>query len=155
MRIRSQQQDSHSTPPEVPDFVKGGRKPLKPVQDDQQTHSSPRHLLSRTLNQLLYNYYNYRQDSISDLQLIMMLNVSVIALGALIKVLVVDPAAGASGSSNYFLALYQTVLLTFGQEFPTSGSSIWVQQVGRWQQLEAQILWSCQHYALAPAAQCC
>ena len=42
----------------------------------------------------LYNYYNWRQDTGSDLLLIIVLNMLLVVAGAIFKDVVVDPAEG-------------------------------------------------------------
>ena len=47
--------------------------------------------VKRLQEAILYNYYNWRQDTVSDLLLILTANTMLILTGSLVKMLVVDP----------------------------------------------------------------
>ncbi len=91
---------------------------------------------------LLYHYYNWRQDTTSDLILILALNATVIALSALAKMLLLDwegisdgisdgisaaadsaaSSASAAAAASPLLPLwrdvYSVMVLGFGENFP-------------------------------------
>lgn len=67
---------------------------------------------------LLYNYYNWRQDTVSDLQLFVLVNCSLLVLGGVIRRSLVDSDSVGDKLTSYWQDLYEVIVLTFGQEFP-------------------------------------
>lgn len=99
-----------------------------------------------------YRYYNWRRDTASDLILILVFNLALVAVGAVVKFALVDPvlsggaddpsriAAQSTGIEDGPLSpplpfyarlwpdIYQIILLTFGESFPAVNES-WVFQL--------------------------
>ncbi|KAK9800732.1 hypothetical protein WJX73_002178 [Symbiochloris irregularis] len=69
-------------------------------------------------NSLVYWYYCWREDSWSDLQLFLALNLAVIGVGVAVKYLIVDVLDGQSATHDFWQSLYQVLVLAFGENFP-------------------------------------
>eukprot|EP00884_Botryococcus_braunii_P022121 jgi/Botrbrau1/8593/Bobra.0380s0014.1 len=78
------------------------------------------------LERFAYKYFNWRKDTWDDLTLFMMFNVMLMILAGIVKVTLVD---GIDGESKPFaLALYEILVVVFGQELPPDNAR-WVEQV--------------------------
>lgn len=69
---------------------------------------------------LLYNYYNWRQDTVCDLQLIVFFNIGVVLLGTLLRGLLWDDQVQDVG--QWLSNLYQVITLSFGENFPDANA---------------------------------
>lgn len=76
---------------------------------------------------IMYKYFNWRQDTVSDLQLFMGLNLAILVLGGAIKRFI-DSDSGA-GFADFWTDLYNVITISFGQEFPDAQGSTFPTQV--------------------------
>jgi hypothetical protein len=66
---------------------------------------------------LLYSYYNWRVDTVSDLQLILGFNLGLVVVGSLIKAWLLHHGPNTDGS--IWSDVYEVVVLSFGENFPS------------------------------------
>ncbi|KAK9866656.1 hypothetical protein WJX84_009216 [Apatococcus fuscideae] len=75
-----------------------------------------------------YKYYNWRQDTSSDLLVFLLLNVALVFLGAIVKSGLVDNLEGipekvAFAPAQFWSNVYEVLVVVLAQEFPADGSS--------------------------------
>ena len=121
----------------------GGSTPPLPIGGSKIGNSSSGFLgtinskIEDLIGRALYKYYNWRQDTLSDLQLFMILNASFIAFGAALRRQIsdMDPAAAtaaaaaaAAGETNgaappWWADLYSVLVVILGQQLPEEQAS--------------------------------
>ncbi|KAK9843129.1 hypothetical protein WJX74_007389 [Apatococcus lobatus] len=78
---------------------------------------------------LSYRYYNWRQDTTSDLYVFLLLNVGLILIGALVKSGVVDnldgiPEQVAFAPARFWNNIYDVFVVMLAQEFPDGDATV-------------------------------
>ena len=87
----------------------------------------------RLRGKLLYKYYQWREDTWSDLQLLLLLNVVVFIAGSWMLAILHEPELGDVDGSNIFhtwwLSLYNVMKIVFGQDMPEAAESTLTSQL--------------------------
>ena len=103
--------------------------PQTPLPPPPPPYTQPPHpslVPSDIIGRLLYRYYNWRQDTVSDLQLFVALNTIVIAMGAWLRsTLVASPTPSPTPSDApfpFWQDLYNVLTVILGQQLPEEQS---------------------------------
>ncbi|KAK9810370.1 hypothetical protein WJX72_009592 [[Myrmecia] bisecta] len=88
-------------------------------------------LWTEYFGKLAYRYYNWRQDTSSDLLLFLLINTGLLLLGAAVQGLVADLVEGhefPGAASEFWKNIYEVLIIVFAQDLPDSAASF-AQQV--------------------------